>query len=78
VTDKNRSYEERFKKYFRTDVKLTFRQNRKRLTHEWFLDIQNVSNTKNIFSQTYDVRKRNIKTVYQTGIYPNFNYRVEF
>lgn len=78
ITDKSRSYENRYKSYFRTDLKLTYRQNGKRMAQEWFLDIQNVSNTKNIFSKSFDVRTGKIKTMYQTGLYPNFNYRIEF
>jgi len=78
VTDKNRSYEDRLKSYFRIDLKLTYKQNGKKMAQEWFIDFQNVTNTKNIFSKYYDARTQKIKTSYQVGFYPNFNYRIEF
>jgi hypothetical protein len=72
------AYENTFKDYFRADFKITVRQNSKKIMQEWFLDLQNISNTKNIFDQSYDVKTDKTSTVYQLGFFPNINYRIQF
>lgn len=74
----SRSYEERTKNYFRVDLKLTYRMNNKGFMQEFFVDFQNVTNHKNIFSQWYDSRAGKIRTQNQLGFWPNFNYRIQF
>ncbi len=44
--------------------------NRARLTHEIALDVQNVTNRQNVFSERYDVYKRRYATEYQLGLFP--------
>jgi hypothetical protein len=78
VQDDRLAYSEKFKDYFRPDLKLTYRHNGKKMSQEWFLDLQNVSNSKNIFTQAFDPNSNKIRLQYQTGFYPNFNYRIEF
>ena len=64
--------------YFRTDLRLSIKWNRKNLTSTLSLDIQNVSNRENIYSQYYDPFKGKVVYSYQTGIIPVLNYKVEF
>lgn len=64
--------------YFRTDFKLNFRLNRKKLTHEWSLDIQNLFNTQNLFRQAYNSLSKQIVESYQMGIFPIPQYRITF
>jgi hypothetical protein len=78
VQDDSRAYSQNFKQYFRPDLKLTYRYNGKKMSQEWFLDLQNLSNSKNIFAQTFDPNSNKVRMQYQTGFYPNFNYRIEF
>lgn len=78
IMDLERAYMVRHRNYFRTDLKFTFRLNQKRFSHEWFIDFQNLTNTKNIFQQTYDVRSEKIRIVNQIPFNPNINYRVSF
>jgi hypothetical protein len=65
--------------YFRTDLKITFRQNGKRITQEWFLDVQNVFNTQNPYNLLVDLSGKG-RLLYQTqlGLYPVFNWRIDF
>jgi hypothetical protein len=65
--------------YFRTDLKITFRQNGKRITQEWFLDVQNVFNTQNPYNLRVDLSGKG-RLLYQTqlGLYPVFNWRIDF
>lgn len=64
--------------YFRTDLKINYRVNKKGLTHEWALDIQNLFNTQNIFRQTYNPLLGKIVNSYQLGIFPIPQYRLTF
>lgn len=64
--------------YFRTDLKLSYRLNRTRLTHEFSLDLQNLTGRKNVFAQRYNVRTNQIATEYQIGFFPVPQYRILF
>jgi TonB dependent receptor/Carboxypeptidase regulatory-like domain len=64
--------------YFRTDLRLSMKWNRKHLTSTLSLDFQNVTNRLNVFNQSYDETTNKIVTNYQTGIIPILNYKVEF
>ncbi|MFT7588646.1 MAG: hypothetical protein ACI959_000858 [Limisphaerales bacterium] len=64
--------------YYRVDLGMSFRFNRENTSHSFSLDVQNVSNRPNTFSEYYNSETENIESGSQTGIFPNFNYRVEF
>jgi hypothetical protein len=78
IYEEDRAFELSTKKYFRLDIKLTYRMNQKKMMQEFFVDFQNVTNTQNIYSQWYDNRSGKIRTQNQLGFYPNFNYRINF
>lgn len=64
--------------YFRTDLRLSLKWNRKHITSTLSLDIQNLTNRLNFYNQQYDVEKGTIVTNYQTGLIPVLNYKIEF
>jgi hypothetical protein len=64
--------------YFRADIGISMKWNRKNLTSTLSLDIQNVTNRLNVFGQWYDNEKNKIVTSYQTGLIPILNYKIEF
>lgn len=74
------AYTSRYDDYFRMDFKAGFVWNgkRRKISQTFSLDIQNVTNHQNVFSQTYDNGSRNITTTYQLGLFPNFIYKVQF
>lgn len=72
------AYENRLKDYFRTDIKVSYKLNGKRITQEFSLDIQNISNNKNIFQRTYDPQNKELRTEYQTGLFVIPQYRILF
>jgi hypothetical protein len=76
--DHSHAYENRLKDYFRTDVKLSYRINKKKSTHEFSIDIDNIFNTKNIWNQQYDPKSQSVKTQYQLGIFPIPQFRITF
>ena len=78
VFQNNLAYSVKNPAYFRADMKINYRVNKKGLTHEWSLDIQNVFNNKNIFRQTYNPITEQIVESYQLGIFPIPQYRLTF
>jgi len=73
-------YSERYSNYFRMDIKIGYILNssRRKISQSFSLDIQNVSNNKNVFSQSYDSHRKSINTTYQLGFFPNFTYKLQF
>ncbi len=81
VDDKRNTLQ--FAPYFRFDLRLYYKINFKKITHEIAIDIVNVFNTKNVYSLSYgpDPNKPNaytINKVYQLGLLPLFYYKVDF
>ncbi len=78
VRDYTQAFINRYPDYFRMDVKPGFKLNTKRLTHEWSVDIQNITKHKNIFQQSYDITDKNLKTDYQLIFFVIPQYRILF
>jgi hypothetical protein len=74
----DRAFSDQQPAYFRADVKLGYKINRARLTHEIAVDLQNVSNNENVFQQAYNPRTKTIGTAYQQGFLPVPFYRLTF
>lgn len=64
--------------YFRMDVRVSMKWNRRNLTSTLSLDIQNVTNRLNLYNQYYDPFTTSVKNSYQTGLIPVLNYKIEF
>lgn len=69
--------------YFRADVKVSWKYNANKLTHEIGLDLVNVLNTRNLLSLTYapdlaDPTKEPIAEKTQLGFLPIFYYKIDF
>lgn len=74
---------EQFRPYFRADVKINYRINRPKVTHEIGLDLVNIFGTQNILQLTwapdpYDPSANPIREEYQLGFLPLFYYRIDF
>lgn len=70
-----------FRPYFRTDLKILYRWNRPRVTHEFALDLVNLLGTKNILTLTYAPGHPSgnpIREEYQLGFLPLFYYKIDF
>jgi hypothetical protein len=73
----------RFDDYFRTDLKLSFKINSDKVTHEFALDLINIFNKRNVLGLSYAPDTFNptadpIRKEYQLGFLPLFYYRIEF
>lgn len=78
VYDETHAFEDSFKDYFRTDLRIGFRTNGKKITQEWALDLQNVTNHQNIYSETYNPYSKQLALTYQQGFMPMMLYRINF
>jgi hypothetical protein len=74
------AYSERNPDFFRFDLKIGYTQNSRKikLSQSWSLDIQNVTNNKNVFAERYNPITGKINTAYQIGFFPNFVYKIQF
>ncbi len=78
IYDNSRAYQEQLNDYFRMDFKIGYKINRKRLTHELALDLQNLTNKQNVYQRAYNPRTQRIGTAYQQGFLPIPFYRLTF
>lgn len=72
-----------FRNYFRLDVRLVYRINQNKVTHEIGLDLVNVLNTRNLLGLAYapnlaDPNAQPIAERLQLGFLPLFYYRIDF
>lgn len=70
VYRENEAFSERQRSYLRADLRISYRKEYKRSTLEASLDFQNLTNQKNIFSESYNPRTNSIITVYQQPFFP--------
>jgi hypothetical protein len=76
----NLAFSERYGEYARWDVKFGVRLNssKKNISHQFFIDLQNVTNRKNEFVRRYNEVTDNINLVEQIGFFPDVMYRIQF
>jgi len=75
--------ERQFRDYFRADIKINWKLNAAKVTHEIGLDLVNLFNTRNLLSLTYAPNLANPKAEpiaekTQLGFLPIFYYRIDF
>lgn len=80
VRDETRAFSKQQDPYFRWDLRLGVKLNskKKRLSHHFFIDFQNLTNRDNIFLERYNRLTNSVNTVYQAELTPDFMYRIEF
>jgi hypothetical protein len=73
-------YSDNYTNYYRLDFKagFTFNSSKRKIAQTLSLDLQNVTNHKNVFSQSYDNKQQNISTTNQLGFFPNVVYKIQF
>ncbi|HFA50309.1 MAG TPA: TonB-dependent receptor [Bacteroidetes bacterium] len=74
------AFTEQFDPYLRWDVKIGFRTNSKKrkLSQQFFMDFQNVTNRENIFVYRYNRQKGEVQRSNQIGFFPDILWRVQF
>ncbi len=80
VLDETRYNADKLTGYFRLDTKFGFRINssKRKLSHTFYLDLQNVTNNNNIFLRRYNPERQKIGEVNQIGFFPDILYRIQF
>lgn len=76
--DNSKTFEEQNPDYWRLDIRVSVKRNFKKLTSTLALDIQNVTNRKNVGGQYFDKNTGEVKYWYQTPLLPLLSYRLEF
>ncbi len=72
------AFEERYPDYFRLNGRVTWRLNRRQASHEWALDLQNITNRRNIFTENWNNARKEVVTSYQMDFMPMMTYRIHF
>jgi hypothetical protein len=70
----------RYESYLRWDVKFGIQLNskKKKITHKFYIDLQNVLNRKNEFNQRFNQATGQINRIDQMGFFPDVLYRIQF
>lgn len=74
------AYSQQYDDYLRLDLKFGFKINSKgkKRSHQFFVDLQNVTANENIFVRRYNRLTNNIDQVDQIGFFPDVGYRFQF
>ena len=80
VRQEDLAFSEQYDAYFRWDVKFGLKINSKsrKSSHQFFVDLQNVTNNENVFVRRYNRLTNNIDQVNQIGFFPDVGYRFQF
>ncbi len=71
-------YSQQLDPYFRVDFGINYTINKPFLTHQVYLDVQNVIHRKNEGFLEYDIKKQSVNVIPQLGILPMLGYRLTF
>ena len=73
------AYKNKLDDIYSVNISASYKWNRKKATHELYLTIDNVTNSRRNISEYYDEREMdNVGNDVQFGIFPNLQYRVYF
>ena len=80
VRDESDPYSERYAGYFRWDLKFGVQLNARsrKFSQSFFVDLQNLTNRENIFQERYNPVTGRVNTAYQSGFFPDIQYRIQF
>ncbi len=80
ITDDNNAYSEQYDPYLRLDLKFAFKFNsgKKKSSHQFYIDFQNVTNNSNVFTKEYNRLTQRVDQKDQIGFQPDFGYRFQF
>ncbi|MEL6358649.1 MAG: hypothetical protein AAFQ01_01770, partial [Bacteroidota bacterium] len=59
-------------------VGMKFNSAKRKFSQSFFFDIQNVTDRENIFRNAYNRQTNEVNEIFQSGLFPNFLYRMEF
>ncbi len=80
VLQEDIAFSEQIDDYFRWDVKFGYKINSKskKRSHQFYVDLQNVTNNENVFTRRYNRLTNQVDQVDQIGFFPDVGYRFQF
>ncbi|MGB5821771.1 MAG: TonB-dependent receptor [Saonia sp.] len=80
VLQEDLAFSQQYDSYFRWDVKfgIKFNSREKKRSHQFYLDLQNVTANENVFVRRYNRLTNSVDQVDQIGFFPDFGYRFQF
>lgn len=80
IRDDSKPFSEQYDAYFRLDLKLgvKFNSKRKKVSHSFYVDFQNITDNKNVFTRDYNRLTGVVNQRDQLGFQPDFGYRLNF
>ncbi len=80
VLQEDLAFSQQYDDYLRWDIKFGIKLNSKtkKQSHQFYFDLQNVTNRANVFVQRYNRLTNRVDQVDQIGFFPDFGYRFQF
>lgn len=80
IREDSKAFSEQYDPYLRLDLRFSFKLNsaKKKSSHQFYIDFQNITNNENVFSQDYNRVTQQVNQVDQIGFQPDFGYRFQF
>jgi len=78
VTIDSLAFTQKYRDYFRPDLRIAYRQDKPKYSWTLSLDLGNIVDYKNILSQYYDKEKNTLEFKYQMGFIPVLAFQVDF
>lgn len=80
ILQEDLAFSQQYDDYFRWDFKFGIKLNSKakKRSHQFYLDLQNVTNRENVFVQRYNRLTNQVDQVDQVGFFPDFGYKFQF
>ena len=80
IRDESAYFSRRYAGYFRWDLKFGVQWNarNRKFSQSFFVDLQNLTNRENIFQERYNPVTGRVNTAYQSGFFPDLQYRIQF
>jgi hypothetical protein len=76
--DFDNAFSERLDDYMRLDLRVGYKMMFKKWSQEFALDVQNVTNRQNPYALNFNPETGEEEYIYQLGLFPVFQYRVNF
>ena len=72
-------YDTKFEDFYKVNLSAGYKWNKQKVTHELFVNIDNITNSQAKLSEYYDEKlPGKVGYVKQFGMYPNLMYRLYF
>lgn len=74
------AFSEQYEDYLRLDLKfgVTFNSTKKKSSHKFYIDFQNLTNRDNVFVRRYNRGTNSVEQINQIGFFPDFGYKFQF